>query len=435
MLATRALAAMLVATHFAGPLMAQTTAPMAGQNRIDATRPDDPALAAMGPHVVGVRSLTLTDPARPDVLASTEALVVAPRVLAAEFWYPAADGTQPGSAYETILRDGVTPVVLHGQAARDAAPGAGGPYPLVVISHGYPGNRLLLSHLGEHLASHGYAVLALDHTDSTYADQAAFGSTLYNRPLDQAFAIDAIAAHPDLGALVDAGRTAVIGYSMGGYGALVFGGAGLIAPIVDQPFAPPQRLLAAHVAGTPEHEALPDPRVRAMIAIGPWGMNYGLWNAEGLAGLRVPTLFMAGSMDTVSGYDAIRAIFEGAVNTDRHLLTFENAGHNAAAPIPAPAESHAVSERLGWAPFAHYADPVWDSVRMNAIAQHFALAFVDLHLKGDEGRAVYLDLIENANDGVWSVTDGVRGADHTAWEGFGQGEAVGLRFETRRRGG
>lgn len=424
MLARLTAVALSAATFLTGPTMAQ--------NRIDGSRPDAPALAAPGAYPVGVRSLTLTDPARPDVLNSAEALVTAPRALVAEFWYPAAAGTVPGGSYETILRDGVTPVTLHGRAAREAAASDAGPFPLVVISHGYPGNRHLMAHLAEHLAAHGYAVLALDHTDSTYSDQAAFGSTLYNRPLDQAFAIDAMAGDPEMAGLVDASRSAVIGYSMGGYGALVFAGAGLIEGLVEAPFAPPQRLLAAHVAGSESHEALTDPRLQAVIAIGPWGMNYGLWNAEGLAGIEVPVLFMAGSMDTVSGYGPMRALFEGAVNADRHLLTFENAGHNAAAPIPAPAESWAVSERLGWAPYAHYADAVWDTVRMNQIAQHFAVAFLDLRLKGDATRAAYLDLVPASNDGVWSVTDGVRGADHTAWEGFGQGEAVGLRFETLR---
>lgn len=424
MFINRFAATVVVLAGLSGPLMAQ--------NRIDASRPDDPALAASGSYVVGVRTLTLTDPARPDVLNSSDALVIAPRSLTAEFWYPATANSAPGGTYEVVLRDGTTVVTLHGQAARDAQPSRHGPFPLVVVSHGYPGNRFLLSHLSEHLASHGYAVLALDHTDSTYADQAAFGSTLYNRPLDQAFAIDAIGTHPDLGALVDTDNTAVIGYSMGAYGAMIFGGAGLVEAIVDSPFAPPQRLLAAHVAGSATHQALPDPRVRAMIVIAPWGMNYGLWDAQGLAGFRVPTLFMAGSMDSVAGYSAIRAIFEGTTGTDRHLLTFENAGHNAAAPIPAPAESYAVSEALGWAPFEHYADPVWDTVRMNGIAQHFALAFLDLKLRGDTSRAPYLDLIENANDGVWSVEDGVRGEDHSYWEGFGQGHAAGMRFETLR---
>lgn len=400
------------------------------ENRVDGARPDAPELAAPGAYRVGVRTMTLTDQDRPDVLASEEALVRGPRTMLAEFWYPATDGTVPGGRYDTVLRDGVTPITLFGRAARDAKPSDRGPFPLVVISHGYPGNRMLMAHFAEHLASHGYTVLALDHTDSTYADAGAFGSTLYNRPLDQAFAIDALAADASLAGVVDTDAVGVIGYSMGGYGALVFAGAGLVPSAVESLFAPPHRLLEAHVAGSASHQALPDPRVRATVAIGPWGMNYDLWDASGLAGLRVPVMIIAGSRDYVSGYGPMRAIFEGAVNVDRHLLTFEHAGHNAAAPIPAPAESYAVSEVLGWAPFSHYADPVWDTVRMNQIAQHFVLAFFDQRVKGIEARGVYFDLIETANDGIWSMDEGKPTEFHSYWTGFAEGTAVGLRLET-----
>ncbi|WP_209425562.1 alpha/beta fold hydrolase [Pararhodobacter sp. SW119] len=407
------------------------------ENRIDTVRPDAPELAGYGQHPVGVRSLQLTDEDRVDVLNSTEAVVRGARSFAAELWYPAADGTSAGTAYQTVLRDGQTAVELTGRAARDAEPAAG-PFPLVLISHGYPGNRYLLSHLAETLASRGHAVLALDHTDSTYSDQAAFGSTLFNRPLDQAFAIEAMAdagaLDPVLEGLIDADRAAVVGYSMGGYGALIFGGAGVSASALDLPFAPPQDLLSQHRAGSDTHEDLMDSRVKAVVAIGPWGMNTAFWDAEGLSGLRVPTLIMAGDRDTVSGYGPMRAIFEGARGTERHLLTFINAGHNAAAPIPAPAESWPVSESLGWAPFAHYADPVWDTARMNNIAQHFVAAFLDLHLSGNEAAAEWLDLVEYAHDGVWSEDEGTRTPEHTYWEGFDRGTALGLRFESRTQG-
>ena len=54
-------------------------------------------------------------------------------------------------------------------------------------------------------------------------------------------------------------------------------------------------------------------------------------------------------------------------------------------------EPDEVRTALGWAPFEHYADSVWDSVRMNAIAQHFAAAFLDRHLKGEAEADLYLD--------------------------------------------
>ena len=76
---------------------------------------------------------------------------------------------------------------------RDAAPRTGERYPLVIASHGYPGNRFLLSHLTENLASKGYIVASIDHRDSTYRDKTVFGSTLVNRPLDQLFVLDQMA--------------------------------------------------------------------------------------------------------------------------------------------------------------------------------------------------------------------------------------------------
>ena len=59
-------------------------------------------------------------------------------------------------------------------------------------------------------------------------------------------------------------------------------------------------------------------------------MQTGYWDAAGLAGIRTPVLFVAGSVDDISGYEkGTRAIFDGAVNSDRYLLTFLAANHNA----------------------------------------------------------------------------------------------------------
>jgi predicted dienelactone hydrolase len=406
-------------------------------NPIDQIRPDAPALAAFGVLPVGVQTLAVTVPDQIDVLAIEGAdLPRYDRPLVLEVWYPAAHTETGRGSYRAMLRDGITEVTLTGRAIRDAAPADGGRYPLVILSHGYPGNRYLMAHLGENLASKGYVVASIDHTDSTYGDQAAFGSTLFNRPLDQ----KAVLAHmanlaAPLGAIVDAGNTAVIGYSMGGYGALVFGGAGVAEAAPELSWGPPGGLLSRHVAGSETHEALVDTRVRAIVAIGPWGRNAGLWDARGIAGLRTPTLLIAGSVDDVSIYESIRAIFAEAAGTDRHLLTFERANHNAAAPIPAPQEAWAPSGTLDFVPFEHYADPVWDTVRMNNVAQHFITAFLDLHLKNDTAKAGYLDLIPSGQDGVIALDDArMPTEDHTYWQGFAPRTAVGLRFETKRKG-
>ncbi|MDH4063512.1 MAG: dienelactone hydrolase, partial [Acidobacteriota bacterium] len=365
------LAVVVLALTLVVPLLAQ-------QNRIDVVTPAAPELAAFGPHAIGVRTVVVIDRNRPDILNTRPGGATAryDRRLDLEIWYPAAlaSGQARGGQYQVMTRDPSIRATLSGQAVRDAPPQLqSAPFPLVVISHGYPGNRFLLIHLAENLASKGYVVVSIDHTDSTYDDQKAFASTLYNRPLDQLFTVREIArlastANPAmfLRGLVDADRTGVVGYSMGGYGVVNVIGGGFSAASATMTTAPPNGLLAERGAVNPEYRKTIDPRIKAAIAIGPWGMQAGFWDAEGLAGIRTPVLFVAGSADDVSGYEkGTRAIFEGAVNADRYLLTFVNANHNAAAPYPAPVEILGTNGVSSSAPYSHYADPVWDTVRMN----------------------------------------------------------------------
>lgn len=405
-------------------------------NPVDQIRPDAPELAPYGAYSIGVQSMTVTNPGQIDVLNVTEnEEPTYDRPLTLEIWYPAIPTSPATGTYEVNLRDGETKVTLTGRAVRNAPPLQGQTFPLVILSHGYPGNRFLMTHLGENLASKGYVTVSIDHTDSTYSDQAAFGSTLLNRSVDQRFAIDVMAnLKSPIGEITDAQNTAVIGYSMGGYGAVVFGGAGVTKASTEYGWGTPNGLLERHLAGSDSHEALMDSRLKAVIAIAPWGRNAGFWDATGASGLRKPTLFMAGSVDDVSVYDAMRGLFEDATGADRHLLTFENANHNAAAPIPAPLEAWKPVETLDFVPFDHYADPVWDTVRMNNITQHFATAFLDLHLKADTDKARFLDLIPNAIDGVIALDDaGKATEDHTYWNGFQPRTAVGLRFESLKK--
>ncbi|HWI18571.1 MAG TPA: hypothetical protein VNT81_12540 [Vicinamibacterales bacterium] len=418
----------LVALLLSVPLFAQ-------QNRIDLVAPTAPDLASFGPHPIGVRTLTATDKNRPDILNTKEGGPTAryDRTLALEAWYPAAlaAGQKAGGEYRVITRDGTTMATLHGKAVRNAAV-LKGTYPLVIISHGYPGNRFLMSHIGENLASKGFVAVSIDHRDSTYDDQKAFASTLYNRPLDQLFVLNEIDRLSKAGSgtffsgVVDATRTALIGYSMGGYGVVNSIGGGFSAASAGFSTSPPNKMLAERGAANAEYQKARDPRIKAAIAIGPWGMQSGFWDADGLAGIRTPLLVVAGSVDSTSGYEkGPRAIYQGATNADRYLLTFLNANHNAAAPIPAPAEVYG-----NLSSFSHYADAVWDTARMNNIFNHFATSFLAVHLKGEQDKQSYLDVIPNGKDGVWGMDrDGKAGPTHTYWKGFKRGTAVGLTLE------
>jgi predicted dienelactone hydrolase len=414
--------------------------------RIDIVTPMAPELATFGAYPIGVRTITVIDRNRRDVLRMSAGDTTAryDRSLTLEVWYPTAAPVSPArlGEYRVIMRDPSVTLSLYGQAQRDATPRDGdAPFPLVIISHGYPGNRYLLSHLGENLASKGYVVVSIDHTESTYDNAQAFASTLYNRPLDQLFVLQAIAelgaptSRSFLAGRVDANRCGIIGYSMGGYGVVNVIGGGFRTAAATLPGAPPKALLLERSADNPAYQQRgTDARIKAAVAIGPWGMQAGFWDAAGVAGIRTPTLFVAGSADDVSGYEnGTRALFRGAVNAERYLLTFLGAGHNAGAPIPAPPESYAYSPTLKSYPFTHYADPMWDTRRMNNILAHFVTAHLDARLKGDSSKLTYLSVVPNGKDGVYAVDkDGKPLATHSYWKGFKRGTAAGLVLERER---
>ena len=301
-----------------------------------------------------------------------------------------------------------TPFTFAGRATRGAdAHANGGPFPLVIVSHGYVGSRYLMTYLTENLASKGYVVVAIAHTESTFSDAGPFHSTLLNRSKDILFTLDetaklsAPASTSFLAGLVDTERTALIGYSMGGYGALNSVGAAYSEGAVDffASMAGGSRALATRGVESKEYRTGHDPRIKAVVALAPWGMQQGVWDSVTLQGLRVPTFLIAGSEDDISGYEkGIKAIYEGAVNADRYLLTYENARHNIA-PNPPPPES--LAPGLDINEYYRYAEPAWDERRINNINQHFVTAFLGTHLQGkDYGK--YLELKEDSNEETWT---------------------------------
>lgn len=405
--------------------------------------PDAPELAARGPYSVGVRTVQTVNPDQLDVLAVTpeQPNPRYDRPLTLEVFYP---GTVPaGQEALTTYRDVYgfgpnnpdrpnDPLTFAGRALRDAAPDeSSAPYPLIVLSHGYPGSRLMMTYLAENLASKGYVVAAIGHTDSTFDNVGAFSSTLVNRAKDQLFVIDEMGRRSEgggfLNGLLEAQNTAIIGYSMGGYGALNAAGAGYSEAAASFPGLS-TGALTPRVTGNFE----PDPRIKAVVAFAPWGAEAALetigipglsfFEPDGLTGLRTPTMFVVGSQDDVSGYEGgVKSLFEGAVNAERYMLVYENARHNVA-PNPPPVDAPNLDE------YSRYAEFVWDARRINNVNQHFVTAFLDEELKGKE-TGEYLELIPNSNEGVWAQNeDGSFAPNHTYWTGFPERTALGMQF-------
>lgn len=392
--------------------------------------PDAPELSIRGTHAVGVLTLDLVHENQVDILNSKANNEVRyDRPLKAEVWYPAIATTNAIETYHEVMGtrgDSLRPLIpftFKGRALRDAKPKTAiGKFPLVVVSHGYVGSRYLMTYLTENLASKGYVVLAIDHTDSTFKDANAFYSTLLNRAKDISFMIDAMQeigkddSGNALAGVIDASNTAIIGYSMGGYGVLNVGGAGYSAGL-GQFFGSMtggSTAINTLLAGNENYKGGKDARIKAIVAFAPWGMERGIWDSEGLKGLKTPTFFVAGNQDDISGYQkGIKAIFDGAKNADRYMLTYLNARHNVA-PNPPPVES--LQPGLHIDEYYRYAEPSWDQRKLNNINQHFVTAFLGTHLKGEDF-SKFLNPPQDSNE-------------HT-WEGFKPRSSTGmeLRYE------
>ena len=378
--------------------------------------PDAPELAGRGDYAVGVQTIDLIHKDQIDILnygKGPDSLYN--RQLKIEVWYPAeiSDESEELVIYEDVMGNAnspdrpIIPFTFTGRASRAVkVDRSGGPYPLIIVSHGYTGSRLLFTYLTENLASKGYVVVSIDHMESTFKDAAGFNSTLLNRSLDVLFVLNQIAqlskeSNSFLFGTVNADLTALIGYSMGGYGVINVVGAGYSPQAANffSSMSGGSTALNKRVIGNPEFEASIDPRIKVVVAFAPWGMQRAVWNADGLAGIKIPSLFIAGSEDDISGYEkGTKAIFDGAVNSDRYLLTYLNARHNVA-PNPPPPES--LEPGLHIDEYLRYADSVWDERRINNINQHFVTVFLGIHLKNMDSYKPYLDVVENAVDENW----------------------------------
>lgn len=246
-----------------------------------ATDPPEAELAAFtpideGPYAVGVQTITVTDVERE-------------RPLTVDVTFPLAEGsTGEPQRYTFITGDYYESPRAIAATAEQIAPD--GPFPLVVYTHGSGGLRYIHSDYTETLASHGYVVVAADHTGNTAVDQFLEQqddreTIAYNRPRDVQVLLDQMFNPESLEtvgfvASVDPERVAVTGHSLGGYATYAVASG------------------MSNAAGSIE----PDPRIDALIplapALGDGDPATSLLTDEQLAQVDVPTLVMVGTDDS-----------------------------------------------------------------------------------------------------------------------------------------
>jgi predicted dienelactone hydrolase len=140
--------------------------------------------APTGDQAVGTATFSWSDPERAERYGDDPG---SPRELVAQVWYP-ADPSEPVDPAPWMLEaERFGPVAAreldlpsfalghiglirsHATEGVRGAPAAAGSRPLLVYSHGWRGFRAFHSPLLESLASHGYVVLAIDHTYGSLA--------------------------------------------------------------------------------------------------------------------------------------------------------------------------------------------------------------------------------------------------------------------------
>jgi predicted dienelactone hydrolase len=237
---------------------------------------DDPRAA--GPFAPGVRVVSWTK----DSVAAPGT----PRTLETVIWYPAPAGSGP-------------PDDRYGGAVLDAPVAAGGPYPIVLFSHGSCGYALQSTFLTPLLASRGFIVVAPPHPGNTIFEFPSCGTptaqarSFLERPQDMIFVLDqmlaasADPASPFSGA-ADAARIAMTGHSFGGLTTFLVASA--------------------------------DPRVKAAVALAPAAPPSGRF--------AIPSLIALGNVDSVVDNERARMAFAASA-PPKVLVEVEHAGHYA----------------------------------------------------------------------------------------------------------
>jgi predicted dienelactone hydrolase len=368
------------------------------------------------------------------------------RSVKVRIWYPAVSGTgdEPKQLVHLMEMPRQEPFEIASQSvARPNAEAASGEkYPLVLISHGYGGWNTQLSNLAEHLATRGYVTASIAHADQP-ADGAgsfvlSFGNVLADRTVDQRQVLEQLVANANSGeadyaSAIDVDKIGVIGYSMGGYGAIATAGAPYRTdegPLSNVPTASTDRIALAEETNL---------GIDALVAFAPWGgqPDNRAWSEASLGELEVPALIISGDQDDVVNYDeGITWLFDNMTGSDRYLLTYREARHNVVG------NDFDVGPDVPFAATEFLREPVWRTDRLNAINQHFVTAFLDWKLKGREEMAGYLNVpTEDSNKSEWPtgfnehLNGTLAGEEQQGhWRGFQRRWAVGMNLHSAAAG-
>ncbi len=310
--------------------------PEAPEKDTDTSPPVDPvaALGLPGPYAVGTHISSLTWDS-PD----------GPRELRLVSWYPAQDssGTEPSYHRQDLS---VT-------VATDA-PIANEKFPLALYSHGHMGYAEASSFLAEHLASHGWIVVAPDHRGNTLSDGPDRSTEIYyQRPMDISAILDALPSDSLLGAHIAEGPALALGHSFGGYTLLALAGAQYDAANLAA-CTPDASSFCSTM--TPTRQALFDggffeDRIGAFVVMAPG--DSVLFGEAGLQAMDASILHMTATLDQPEGSEGDQ-IWEGLRDGDDHRMILMEGGHQSFSDFADQLEQVPLGALDGFVPIKAY---------------------------------------------------------------------------------
>jgi len=210
-----------------------------------------PDPAQPGPYAVGHSLYVFNDLSRETTDSLSGTPVVIPRPVPVYVFYPvdhvSIDEFTPKAVYPLDPIHPLTANLLSTSeeweeqgfdpAYEEALPSTDGPFPLVMVSHGWGNHAWTMFYLGQRLASHGFVVALVYHYGDAFWYWEEFdnvGVGLINRPLDISFALTELLNKNDnsgelLHNLIDPNKVAAAGYSFGGYVAAALAGGDDVA--------------------------------------------------------------------------------------------------------------------------------------------------------------------------------------------------------------
>jgi predicted dienelactone hydrolase len=258
----------------------------------------------------------------------------------------------------------------------------------VVLSHGFALNPEWYHHLAEHLASHGFVVLAPEHEESDWFEDVIAATV--SRPRQVSATID-LAESGVLDGTIDVGRVAVLGHSYGGYTALAAAGGRIHLEDLERRCEGVEDAFSAAYFCDTFLSSTDELATHFGLAAPPVGAWPALSDARGDKGLRdisLPTLLVGGTGDTGTPWDwGVGLAFDHLVSAPVVRVAFEGAEHFVGV-TPCehmPWTASMPDDLRGWL----CDDPAWDRREAARLISEMSTAFILSTLADDaEAKAV-----------------------------------------------